>query len=1069
MQGLIICSVMVRKFSFLIGLGVAAIPASAAEKITPQQVEFFESKVRPVLADNCYRCHGEKKKAGGLRVDSLAAILQGGDSGPSLVPGDPDKSKLVQAIRYTHDDMKMPPSGKMKSEAIDAIIEWVKMGAPWPDAHKEAAPVAENKAWEITPQQKQWWSLQPIKKAASPKVKNSKWVKSPIDAFILQRLEASGLKPAAPADRRTLIRRAYFDLIGLPPTPEEVDAFVGDKAPNAYEKIVDRLLANPHYGERWGRRWLDVARYADSNGLDENTAFGNAWRYRDYVIASLNADKPYDRFLKEQIAGDLLPFANDAERNTNLTATAFLSLGPKVLAEPDKPKLAMDIVDEQIDTTSKAVLGLTISCARCHDHKFDPISTKDYYALAGIFKSTRTMQNLNTVAKVHERPLASPEVEAEIKDKKEIVKKHEGEVKKITDAANSELVKGFKNDWGKYVLAGWELARQGGLYTIGDTPQKPGDAQRTIIEAEKYNRGDFLKNSDSYGKEIGVIHTGNGSTFAEWDVELPEAGLYQLELRYTAMQSRPVRLKLNDKTINENAASGVTGSWNPDGQKWEAQGVFEWQQGKNILRLESKGDIPHLDKWLIVKAKPEDAAAPKRNESQIAKARNLNPTVLKEWAKILKPHLDVEPFKVWNALSIAPEAEFNEASQKLTAQLNGEDAAELKPLRDAVKGKDNPFKAPSKAEELYPKETKELLAKANEELKKAQEAVPDVPMAIAVEEAEKIENVKVHIRGSTLNLGDEVPRRFLTVIEGENQKPLSEKSSGRLELAEWVAKPENPLTARVIANRIWLGHFGEGIVRTPDNFGLMGEKPSHPELLDYLANSLRENGWSLKKLHREIMLSNAYQMSSLSDSKAMETDPDNRLVWRMNRRRLEAEPLRDSLLHVAGNLERKMGGTLLASKNFDYVTNDQSGNAAQYDKPVRSIYLPVIRNAVFDLFQAFDFGDPSFTSGQRATTTVAPQALYLMNSPFVLQQAKTFAESLLKVEKQSDAQRIEAAYRRAYGRVPTTEEARRAEGFLTKYSAHLEAKEPDATARRLKAFTGLCQVLLASNEFVYVN
>ncbi|HEY0075780.1 MAG TPA: DUF1553 domain-containing protein [Abditibacteriaceae bacterium] len=1048
---------------------LAALPALAADKITPQQTEFFETKVRPVLVDQCYKCHGEKKQSGGLRMDSREAILKGGDFGPSMVPGDPDKSKIIHAIRYADQELQMPPAGKMKQADIDALTQWVKDGAPWPGDAKTVAPAAPAKEWQITPEQKKWWSIQAVKKAALPATKDKKWAKSPIDSFILARLEAAGLKPASAADRRTLIRRAYFDLIGLAPTPEEVEAFVNDKAPTAYEKVVDKLLASPQYGERWGRRWLDVARYADSNGLDENTAFGNAWRYRDYVISAFNKDKPYNDFIKEQIAGDLMPTDDPQLRNDRLTATAFMSLGPKVLAEPDKPKLAMDIVDEQIDTTSKSILGLTIACARCHDHKFDPISTKDYYAIAGIFKSTRTMQNLNTVAKVFERSLAAPEVEAQIKIKQEDVKKAQDEVKKVKDAANAELVAGWKRDLGKYVLAGWEASQQTGLFSLAETPVEANGPFRQVIETEKYNRGDFPKNFDSYGKDIGVIESGGIGTFAEWDITVPNAGDYQVELRYAAQESRPVRLKLNDQTIAENAATDATGGWNPDGQKWDVQGVFKFVAGKNVLRLEAKGAIPHIDKVFLIEAKaPTGQKPPARTLSQIAGARKLVPAVVQAWAKTLRALQSNPAFDAWDNLATASDAEFNAAAQKLTEQLNGTEDKELEPVRAALKASKGPFAVPEKVEELYPKESKERLAKVNEELKKAQEAVPEAPMTIAVEDAAKIENVKVHLRGSTLNLGDEVPRRFPTVLSTD-QTPLPDNTSGRLQFAEWMVRNDHPLTSRVMVNRLWLGHFGEGLVRTPDNFGLRGEMPTHPELLDYLAATFVENGWSMKKMHRLIMLSNTYQMSSATNAAGELKDPDNKLLWRMNRRRLEAEPLRDALLQTAGQLDLAPGGTLLRAKNFDYVTNDQSNNSAQYDKPRRSIYLPVIRNAVYDFFQAFDFGDPSFVNGQRASTTIAPQALYMMNSPFVMDQARHFAENLLAQKDKSDVELLNAAYQRAYSRPPAANEVTRATSFLTRYNEKLLTVEPDAAKRRVKVWTGLCQVLLASNEFVFVN
>lgn len=1051
-------------------------PAGAvAPAVTAEQADFFESKVRPVLVSNCFSCHGPTKQSAGLRLDSAAAILKGNASGPALVPGDIEKSLLVKAIRYTHEDLQMPPSGKMKDIDIAALTAWVKMGAPWPTAKgaepATGTPAAPASEYVIKPEQKQFWSFQPVRKMAPPAVKNKSWVKSPLDQFILANLEAKGLKPAPPASRGVLIRRAYFDLIGLPPSPDEVVAFVSDKSPDAYAKLLDRLLAMPQYGERWGRRWLDVARYADSNGLDENIAFGNAWRYRDYVVAAYNADKPYNEFIKEQIAGDLMPSVSDAIRNERLTATGFLCLGAKVLAEPEKPKLTMDIIDEQIETTSKAVLGLTVACARCHDHKFDPIPTKDYYALAGIFKSTRTMATLNTVARVNQRPLASKEVEAAAKVKQEDVKRAEGEVKKITETANNDLTAGFKRDVGKYILAGWELAQQPGLYCVADTTVKPGDPQRITIEAEKFDRGNFAPDFDGFGKGIGIIHTVDGSNFAEWDIIVPTAGTYQLELRYAAQESRPVRLKLNGQTILEDAATKVTGSWQPDGQQWEPQGIFPFVAGKNTLRLESKGAIPHFDKLLVVAATATTArgnVAPPRSLQTIAAERGLNPAALKAWAPVLHPLLDNPAFKSWAALVTAPAAEFGVAADKIAQRVGDEKDAELVPIRLALKGAKGPLAVPDKPEEYYAADIKANLVKANTTLKQAQDAVPQLPTAIAVEDG-TIENVKVHIRGSVMNLGDEVPRHFLIIVSGDKQAPLSDKSSGRLELANWLTAPSHPLTVRVAVNRIWQGHFGEGIVRTPDNFGKMGERPSHPELLDWLAATFMENGWSMKQLHRMIMLSNAYQMSSDFDAKANEIDPDNRLFWRMNRRRLEVEPFRDSLLKVAGSLDLKVGGSLLMTKDADYVTNDQSKDGAQYTAPRRSIYLPVIRNSLFDMFQAFDFGDPSAVVAKRASTTVAPQALFMMNSPFVLAQAKSFATDLLSHPNMTDAQLIRAAYLRSFGRSPQPAETTRLTNFLARYSEQLTPTEPDATKRRLKVWQSLCQVLMASNEFVYVN
>lgn len=1030
--------------ALLAGLVGGAAFAGAQQKMpaaaTSEQAAFFEKNVRPVLAVNCFGCHNESAQLGDLRLDTLASVLKGNAHGPAVTPGEPDKSTLVHVVRYDG-KIKMPPGGKLKPAEIAVLAAWVKMGAPWPQA------VAKNVTdYHAPAASKRWWSFRPVKRPALPNVKNAAWAKSPLDRFVLAKLEDAGLSPAPPADKRTLIRRAYFDLIGLPPTPAQVAAFVSDKRPDAFARVVDELLASPHYGERWGRHWLDVARYADSNGLDENKAFAHAWRYRDYVIRALNADKPYDQFVREQIAGDLLPIANEAARNEAVTATGFLTLGAKVLAEQDKPKLVMDIVDEQIEVSSKAFLGLTVSCARCHDHKFDPISTKDYYALAGIFKSTKTMKNLDFVSNWNERILTSKTLDAQrAAYEKTALTPPRTKMEAATETANVHLLASIKADGPKYLAAGTELARQpGALLSLAEAPVQPGGDPRLFIEAEKFDRGNALRNFEGYGKGIGVIHTGDAvPTFAEWDVSVPAAGTYQVELRYAAEQARPVRLLLNGQAVRENAAKNATGSWNPDGQRWEAQGMYAFAAGKNTLRIERDGPIPHVDKILVaaVPAPPPGEAtktAP-RTAEEIAKQHDLIPEVVERWATRLRGQ-EVVPGSPYEATLLA-DAALLALPDKTTAYYTETDQAALKSVANALKA--------------------------------AEAKMPVLPVVMAVEDG-TAENVRVHVRGSTQNLGDEVPRRFPIVLAGEKQAPLPLDHSGRLELARWLTRPENPLTARVEVNRVWLHHFGAGLVGTPDNFGLRGEKPSHPELLDYLADTFtREDGWSLKRLHRRILLSAAYQMSSTATDpatlqKAARVDPENRLLWRANRRRLEAEPFRDALLAVSGKLDPSLGGSLLSTPNNDYVTNDQSADSARYNSARRSIYLPIIRNALFDEFQAFDVGDPSTVTVRRATTTVAPQALWVLNSPFAREQSDAFATSLISREK-DDTARLNVAYRKALGRVPTTAESVRASRFLTHYAQALALAEPNENKRRRRAWQSLCQVLFASNEFIYVD
>jgi cytochrome c553 len=1004
--------------------------APPASEPTAEQTAFFESKVRPLLVEQCVPCHGPSAQMGGVRLDTAEGVRA------VVTPGDPDGSRLLRVMHYTG-KVKMPPTGKRPDAEIAALATWVRVGAHWPKVDTAKPSAAKVKAAH--------WAFQPVRPTAPPKVKNAVWCASPIDRFVLARLEAKGLTPAPVADRRTLIRRAYFDLIGLPPTPEEVAAFVTNKSPDAWAKVVDHLLASPHYGERWGRHWLDVARYADSNGLDENKAFGTAWRYRDWVVDALNRDEPYDQFLRDQLAGDLLDSGGDDRlRNARLTATGFLSLGAKVLAEQDKPKLVMDIVDEQIEVVSKATMGLTVACARCHDHKFDPITTKDYYALAGIFKSTKTMQNLGFVSRVNERPVPTAALLAERAAAMERVEPAEAALKTARAAADADLSVALRRDADRYLRAGWELSRQPGvLLSVAETPARPGDPPRALLEAIAFKRGNAVRDTTNYGKGLGVIITDKAPVSAEWDVDLPTEGRYQVEIRYAAEEARPVRLLVNGKAVKTDAAGGATGSWMPDGQRWEAQGVYKFLAGANRIKIERKdGPLPHISRLLIVPAPP--APVDSKNAltaDEIAKRDGLIAPVLTRWA----------------------------------SRVVG--AANLDEARKRAEGDEALFAIPEKAERFYANASGEAVKKAQDALDAAKKGVPEIPAVLAVEEDPKPANCPVHVRGSTENLGDIVPRGLPAILAkgGDAPTPVGEAGSGRLTLARWLTSGSHPLTARVAVNRTWQHLFGDGLVRTPDNWGVKGEKPTHPELLDWLAATfVRDDRWSQKKLIRRLMLSSAYRMASASpqETKAQTLDPDNRLLWRMNRRRLEAEPYRDALLAVAGKLDPAMGGTLLTTPNDDYVTNDQSKDRAQYGVYRRSLYLPVIRNSLYDLYQAFDFGDGMTVNARRASTTVAPQALFALNSPLARESAEAFAASLLdgkQAGQADDADRIRRAYLRAYGRPATTVEVARCRNFLARYGTALAAYEPDASKRRLRAWQGLCQVLLAANEFLYVD
>lgn len=791
----------------------------AESDAAPDQLRFFETTIRPLLIDKCDGCHGSKKQWGSLRLDSKDAILHGGDTGPAIVPGKPDESLLIKAIRRTDPDLKMPPKEGLTDQQIADLTRWVEMGAPFPKA--TTSPAERNR-------DPNHWSFQPLMVTAIPQTRNTTWAGGPWDQFILAQLEQAQLPPASKASPRTLIRRATFDLIGLPPTPAEIDEFLADDRPDAFQRLIDRLLASPSYGERWGRHWLDVARYADSNGLDENVAHGNAWRYRDYVVSSFNEDQPYDQFLIEQLAGDLLPADTDEARSRYLTATGFLALGPKVLAEVDETKMQMDIIDEQIDTVGRALLGLTFGCARCHDHKFDPIETADYYGMAGIFKSTRTMEHFKKVAKWYENPLPSAESRA-------------------------------------------------------------------------------------------------------------------------------------------------------------------------------------------IQAEFEASIARKKNELD---------------AFVSKSNNDVK--------SSLPAGE----------------------------------PAPANLEEKYSDEARAMLKRLRDELAQLEKSPPELPTAMGVSE-DAVVDVAIHVRGNPLKLGEVVPRRVPKVLSRFAEPALNAQHSGRLEMARWIVDPSHPLTSRVFVNRVWRWHFGKGLVRSVDNFGLLGDRPSHPELLDGLARNFVRKGWSIKALHRDLLESSTWQLDSTPGSDgaaaAMERDPENNLFGRGELHRLEAEAVRDALIAVGDGLDTALGRSLLTVKNRAYFFDHTSKDLTDYNSQRRSIYMPVVRNNVYDVFQLLDYPDAAVPNGDRATTTIAPQALLMMNSDFVAKCSSDFAATLLRQPDQQASARIKEAYLRAYGREPIESEISESTAFLQQIEQALSDSDGTREQRQRMAWNSLCHVILSSNEFIYVK
>ncbi len=942
-----------------IALLVLMVRPASAQQPTAEQLEFFEKQVRPVLVERCYECHSAKEVSGGLRLDSRVGVMAGGDSGVVVVAGKPAESRLIEAIRYTNPNLQMPPSGRLPEAEIDVLAKWIEMGVPDP---REEVMASSGPVGMSIEDGRDFWSMQPVADPPLPMVSNSVWANSSIDYFVLEQLEAKGLRPAAEADKRTLIRRVTLDLTGLPPTKEEIAAFVADERPDAYIRLVDRLLASPQYGVRWGRHWLDVARYADSNGLDENLALGNAWRYRDYVIDAFNSNKPFDRFLVEQIAGDLIPSAN---RETQ-TATGYLVLGAKVLAEPDREKLTMDTIDEQIDAMGKAFLGLTLGCARCHDHKFDPIKQKDYYALAAIFKSTQTFGPTNTGAIKHwnEYSYTTAEererlkvVEAEIAAKNAAANKYKGEaVAKIRSDARAKAA--------EYLAAAAELEPTATLKEVAAVAAPRGLHARILHHCRlhlEYHRDDPL--FAAWHQFVAAKVQGSTGTVAACDDESVEAPA------------------TSDKSDEASASTKINEHYG----KLFDEANRAWEELKKV-----KADAKALE------------------EERLEQAR-----------------LALDDASGFLAVPPQPEFAFDEAT-----------LAEYYRLMDEAR-----------------------IVESN---------APDETSAMGVSDGKIVERLPIHIRGSHRNLGEPIERAFPAVMrEDRSAGVFARHQSGRLELAQWMTSSQNPLAARVFVNRLWRWHFGRGLVASTENFGVLGDRPTHPQLLDHLARTFMETGWSIKELQRTLLLSSTYRMASTHADEATcsATDPENLLLWKFRMQRMEAEQIRDSVLAVSGRLDRAIGGKTVPLRNRQFVFNHTSVDHTRYDSLRRAAFLPVIRNNLYTLFEQFDFPDPTMPTGSRNSTVVAPQALLMMNDELVMDSADRFAEQVLK-SSDSDEQRMSIAYETAVGRMPSDVELQRALQFVAKRK---QATVGDAVQAELTAWSLLCQSLMASNEFIYVR
>lgn len=892
----------------------------AIQVLPPSSPDYFEAKVRPILAENCYGCH-TGSALGGLRLDSLEAMTKGGKRGPAIKPGDPNASLLIRAVRHIDADLQMPmDGGKLKDSEIEILAEWVKAGAVWP---KTNVPVAKN---TIPSERKNFWSFVPLHDVEVPQVNDGSWAHTAIDKFVLSRLEREGIKPAPRATKRDLIRRATLDLIGLPPTFEEIQAFEKDDSPDAFAKVVDRLLASPQYGERWGRLWLDVARYGedDYRSLDPMrrgfNPYPNAYLYRDWVIQAFNNDMPYAEFIKQQIAGDLM---DERLHHKTLPATGFLGLGPWYYDNGAVEVTRADERHDRVDVVTRGFLGLTVACARCHDHKYDPIPTTDYYSLAGVF--------LNTA--YHEYPRVPKAVVDRYKTLEDEVERKQKLLREIQGNLSSQLSQSLAFETAKYLEALWE---------VSGTPKK----EKSIVVEEKKLDYELLDRWIKYMEKSTDLYP-----FKKPWQELTK------KTDVTALQVRRAAREFQQKLI-------------------------EVMLAKNELKEEND----------IIFAKALPGTTPKKRSN--------------------KPNefITNDDFCPGCALQLKalPTEETAFYTEIFIRELDGADPAvqpgvRLKPGVLAFNGWGLEKRVGSESQAMMAAIRKEI-----DETKKKIE--PYYSFVHGVKDLESPSNLRVSLRGDPFNLGDEAPRHFLSVLSDGDPKPFA-NGSGRMELAEAIV--QQPIAMRVIVNRIWKWHFGTGIVDSPSNFGMTGERPTNPELLEYLANTFVHSGLSIKKAHREIMLSSVYQLSTKMDDAAYAKDSGNRLYWRANPKRLDAEQIRDSILSVAGDLDKALGGP-------------SEPLTPTYKR--RSVYGKVGRFKLDDYLQLFDFPSPNISAEKRFTTTVPLQRLFMMNSDFVQLEAEQLVKRVAAEPDQRS--QIRKMYEIIYGRDPAEREFVAAAEFL---------------------------------------
>ena len=983
--------------------------AATAAELSKEQSDFFENKIRPILTDTCYKCHSLEagKSKGNLTLDTKPGWEKGGDSGAAIVPGNPEKSLLYTALTYADKDLQMPPSssgGKLSASQIADIAAWIKMGAPDPRTE-----VTKVKRSGLTSGARSHWAYREPGRYAIPNNKNQQWCRTPIDCYILEKLEANGMLPSPDAERETLLRRVTYDLAGLPPTYAETEAFMNDTAPNAYEKVVDRLLASPAYGERWARHWLDTARYADTVGGPRNATrnkqyrYPDAWTYRDYVVRSFNEDKPYTDFIIEQLAADKIP--GIGPNDSRLAALGFLTVGERF---PN----ANDIINDRIDVVSKGFLGLTVVCARCHDHMFDPIPTRDYYALHGVFSS---------IIEPEQKPLIG--MKATPQQRQDFQKKYAALVKQLGnqyfDIIGGQLTE-FHRDSGAYIRAA--LAGGG----------KGNDSQKEMIENYKLDRElvQFIARGIQQNPSVWgplMAYKNGGSKFK----------------KMTAMEATAAAQKLQAK-LGDKAGD--------KGGKMSKTMSERLQAGANPLveRALAEKQPKTFDDAIEVYAQLFASVS--------AKAKGFIPA-MKNATSLNVPGYD-------SALIDLLRGPFEVVPSPAITQDLIESAVQGLPQKLAGRGKLN-----------------------TGDINLLEITHPGAPArAMVVEDKARPVNSPVFIRGQAQTKGEIVPRGFLEILSPDRKPVAFTEGSGRMELAKCIASKDNPLTARVIVNRVWMHHFGEGFVATPDDLGTMSEKPTHPELFDYLANWFMDTGWSLKKLHKYILISRIYQESSHTRPEYEAIDPGNRLIWRANVRRLEFEAMRDSLLVYSGDLDRSVGGKPINLTDEPYSHR-------------RSVYGYIDRGNLPELMSQFDFSDPDMPNSKRATSIVPQQALFLMNSAMSVDVARKILARPEVAAKTGDLYKVSAIYRVIFQRYPKMDEIRRATEFLrteaqnqssiaaeigaklaagkskngpgkgrgdSKYSA-IQNEGLTVSRKALTPWETYIQALLFSNEAAYVN